>query len=388
MGAIATAAAFVGLSTGAEAYIYVGDTTRIVRANNDGTGVDRDFITVNGFLCGLAVTSTHIYWSDLDGIGRANLDGTNVQDNWVPSALPILSANACGVSVDSQSVYWTENNASAVYAASLASPSAVPIATLPYFGCGTAVDAANIYATSRAGNGPPVQASKTVPGPATPIPSAASAGDLAACAIATGPNGVYYANREHAGAETPIKLARSVGPVETIVSGVNHPCGLAVHGSSVLWVSNQQDKVGTVALTAEGSAAAPPNQNLITGFSEPCGIAVDSLPLPPPPPPGGGGGDATFTLGKATLDRKKGTATLAITATGAGTFALTGKLVKSSSASLEAAGGVELAIKAKGKAKKALKKKGKAKVSYTIAFTPASGAPSSKDGALKLKRKR
>src|SRR3954468_9050064 len=62
---MATLALFLALAVGgmlagsASAYIYVGNGPYIARANNDGTGMDPDFITVdsNGFVCGVAVDS-------------------------------------------------------------------------------------------------------------------------------------------------------------------------------------------------------------------------------------------------------------------------------------------------------------------------------------------
>ncbi len=98
---------------------------------------------------------------------------------------------------------------------------------------------------------------------------------------------------------------------------------------------------------------------------------------------------AVFGLAKkAKLNRKKGTATLAVTVPGPGTLTLTGKkkLVKQTRAS-NAAGTLKLLVKAKGKAKKALTKKGKAKVKATIVFSPQTGAATSQAKTLVLKKK-
>ena len=80
----------------AHVYWFSGDTTypyereTIGRANLDGTGVDQSFIGGLGFLTGqvdLAVDAGHIYWAAPTGlIGRANLDGSGVNESFITSA--------------------------------------------------------------------------------------------------------------------------------------------------------------------------------------------------------------------------------------------------------------------------------------------------------------
>src|SRR5262245_57173888 len=55
--------------------------TTIGRANNDGTGVDLNFIGGASTPEAVAVDTAHVYWineTDNHSIGRANLDGTGV----------------------------------------------------------------------------------------------------------------------------------------------------------------------------------------------------------------------------------------------------------------------------------------------------------------------
>jgi hypothetical protein len=101
---------------------------------------------------------------------------------------------------------------------------------------------------------------------------------------------------------------------------------------------------------------------------------------------------AGLTFGKTTLNKKKGTARLSVTATDPGTLTLTGKGVKPRSApaskSVAVKGGpVSLVVKPKGKTRRKLNDNGKAKVKVTVTYTPAGGAPISEKKKIKLKKK-
>jgi hypothetical protein len=107
-----------------------------------------------------------------------------------------------------------------------------------------------------------------------------------------------------------------------------------------------------------------------------------------------GGADAVavngLTVGQATRNKKKGTATLPVTVTDPGTVALTGNGVKPSSASKSVAvpaGTTNLLVKAQGKKKRKLNRKGKVKVQVTITYTPTGAAPLGEAAKVKLKKK-
>jgi len=74
----------------------------IGRANVDGTGVNKRFITgvPNGF-CGIAVAGKYLYWTNGGFVGRANLDGTAVNRRFVRTA-----SGPCGVAVYHGQIYW------------------------------------------------------------------------------------------------------------------------------------------------------------------------------------------------------------------------------------------------------------------------------------------
>jgi uncharacterized protein YjbI with pentapeptide repeats len=84
-----------------------GDNT-IGRANLDGSGVDKSFITVpnSAVVLGLAVDYQHIYWANSSAgtIGRATLDGSNVNPNFITGA-----NNSWGVAVDYEHIYWASD---------------------------------------------------------------------------------------------------------------------------------------------------------------------------------------------------------------------------------------------------------------------------------------
>jgi hypothetical protein len=86
---------------GAESY----KPATIGRANLDGTGVNKRFITgvTNGF-CGIAVVGGHIYWTNGGFVGRANLDGTGVNRRFIRT-----SGGSCGIAVYQGHIYWGQS---------------------------------------------------------------------------------------------------------------------------------------------------------------------------------------------------------------------------------------------------------------------------------------
>jgi hypothetical protein len=94
--------------TGKYIYWMYGAESRkpvpIGRANLDGTGVDKRFITgVPNGSCGIAVDGGHIYWGNGGFLGRANLDGTGVNRRFIPTP-----GGACGVAVYQGHIYWRQ----------------------------------------------------------------------------------------------------------------------------------------------------------------------------------------------------------------------------------------------------------------------------------------
>jgi hypothetical protein len=101
----------------------------------------------------------------------------------------------------------------------------------------------------------------------------------------------------------------------------------------------------------------------------------------------------SFTLGKAKLNKKKGTATLTVDVPNPGELTGSGKGVKVASAAgavtsktVTAPGKVKLTIKAKGKKKGTLNETGKVKVKPKITYTPTGGDPTTQSIKVKLKK--
>jgi hypothetical protein len=100
-----------------------------------------------------------------------------------------------------------------------------------------------------------------------------------------------------------------------------------------------------------------------------------------------------FTIDAITRNKKKGTATITVSAQFPGDLIATGKGVKFSSAGgaviskAVGPGQSQLLIKAKGKKKKKLKRKGKVKLNVAVTYTPTGGSAKSQSAKVKLKKK-
>jgi hypothetical protein len=94
-----------------------------------------------------------------------------------------------------------------------------------------------------------------------------------------------------------------------------------------------------------------------------------------------------FSIGKVKLNKRKGTATLAVEVPGPGEVELGGKDLKGQRKTT-GGGTVKLAIKPKGQAKKKLKKIGRAAVKAEVTYAPDGGDAGEKTKTVKLKRTR
>jgi hypothetical protein len=289
----------------ANAYLYVGDGSHIARANNDGSGLNPDFISVDGFACGVAVDSGHIYWSDRGSIGRANLDGTGIIQNFVS----VPGMDACGVAVNGAYLFWADRNNDKIGRANIdgTSPNAA-FATPGFEPSGVAADASYVYYASTAGT-TTVQRASATSGALAPPPAA---GSPASYAVAVDGANLYYGNRFASGS-TEIRLVNGASDA-VVVSGAKEPSGIAVSSTALYWlnhtnpVSGIGGSIGTASIDSSGFPTSPSNQELVTGLSDPYGIAVDSLPIvAPPPPPDTTAPQTTITKAKISQSKRKAT---------------------------------------------------------------------------------
>jgi hypothetical protein len=92
-----------------------------------------------------------------------------------------------------------------------------------------------------------------------------------------------------------------------------------------------------------------------------------------------------FSLGKATKNRRKGTAKLKVNIPGAGGVELArSKNVRGASKLAESGGTVALPVRPRGKARKRLDQQGTVRVAVNVTFAPDGGQPASERTRLKL----
>jgi hypothetical protein len=387
----------VSLATAAraEAFVYwaggEGSTT-IGRANNDGSGVDKSFITGASAPRGVAVDAKHIYWANENdqSIGRANLDGSGVDQNFITGA-----GRPFEVAVDGTHIYWS-NFATGTSDPNLGSIGRAKLdgsdVRRPLFGnqsnlvhnpCGVATGGGFLYWANSSPPilmlGPPTIGRSPIP---DPLPNGSfvddTGGDLACWPSVSGSH-VYWAEFPTGILRVPIDDPN--GGLDFLSNSVASG-GTAIHASRLYWANAEEGTVSRSNL--DGSA---PDFAFIRGAGQVGGLAVNSLG-----PGGGDGGDGDdandFSFGKVKKNKRKGTAKLTVNVPGAGELKLAKtKKVKADDESPEDAGKEKLAIKPKGKAKRKLNDKGRAKVNAEVTYTPDGGEPNTQSKKVKLAKK-
>jgi virginiamycin B lyase len=102
-----------GLAADSNALYFFTDATHIGRAGLDGNGVDRTFVTIPDRFCGIAVDPSFLYWSrSVATVGRVPVGGGATQDGFVPTGT--TSGGPCGVAVNSQYLFWGNQDAKTI----------------------------------------------------------------------------------------------------------------------------------------------------------------------------------------------------------------------------------------------------------------------------------
>jgi len=379
------------LAQTAQAYIYFGNVHAIGRAELDGSNVERSFIPISGFACGVAVDSGHIYWGDeiKETIGRANISGGEVEPDFITGAGPV-----CGVAVNATSIYWTNRVGSIGHATingSDVNPVADPLGEVE--ACGVAVDSENLYYGWSNGSAYGISRASLTSTPELLETMTTEASGK--CGIAVDSSWLYWANGGLGSTADSLGRIAKVPPHtpfnNSFIKTEASPWGVAVDASHLYWTNYQTATIGRSDLAAE----SPPEQQFITGLQEPVGIAVDNLapPIPAPhespsppheepiqssPPP------VVLEIGKP-MPEKNGTAILAVTVSGSGTVSVKGKGIVQTTVKVKGKGKVKLSIKPTMKIKKELAKTGKATVTAKVTFTPTGGTPHTQSKTLTLR---
>jgi hypothetical protein len=372
----------------AHAYVYWGDyqSGTIGRANLDGTAVEDGFIQAGGNPFAVAVTASHIYWANKTGgtIGRADIDGTAVEPNFITGI-----AEPTGVAVSPSSIYWTSHGGNEIGRANLdGTGKQLHFITSVALPCGIALDSGHVYwgtadliayvgRASLTGNA--VEAHWVELGAYVP------------CGLATNSANVFVANTAF------FNPAHEIGRITiadksfdpSMIGEADGPCGLTVDGSRLYW-ANEGD--GTIGV-ADTDATDVDESLVQTGGHEICGVAVDSLsspltppatnppgptnpaptpaPTPPSPPLAG-----TLRWVKATNDKTRGTAKVALTVNEAGAVSVTGKGIVAAKRGVAGAGTVTFTLRAAKGKRAALRRTGKLATKVTVSFTPGDGGAS------------
>ena len=114
-------------------------------------------------------------------------------------------------------------------------------------------------------------------------------------------------------------------------------------------------------------------------------------PSQPPPPPPLVSPSNEFKRGKLTLNKSKGTGSLAVDVPGGGTLTVVGKgkpkRIKRATVSVPAGGTVKVPLKPTAAGRKVLKAKGKLKTRIDVTFTPSGGTAATQTYKVTLKKK-
>jgi hypothetical protein len=332
---------------------------------------------------GLSVDPTNgrIYWSNLNSnkISYANLDGGGAND-LDTSGAPVSGPQ--GVAIDSAGgrVYWTnskiEGNAIGYAALNGGSGGEARLNQFVSKPIGLAIDGPALYWASEGFN-------------------RVEAGDLRACC--TVPLETNGATQNGVAFPVILESPRITGAGIPTVSGLHKPgstltcSGLQWQGDTIesflyrapqstsfQWLRDKQPIAGatgpTLIATKVGDYLCRIAATNFAGTNTEENIRAFAV-------------KATVNLGKASFNRRKGTATLRVAVTGQGRLDLYGTGVANAQRK-HATGTAKLVVRTSGKARIKLMKSGRAKVRARISYTPEGGKAIKRVKAVVLKKRR
>jgi len=264
------------LTPSAHAFIYWASSqdAKLARASNDGTAVNKHFISTGSLPFAVAVNSGHIYWANQNSntIGRANIDGSGVDNNFISVPTP------SGIALTSSYIFWSSIDDSAVGRANLDGSHRQRHLIPTDNPCGVAVDAGHVYWVQAAGTPSLIGRASfagdnvtqnwvTIPGTSFP------------CGIAVNTANIFWTDSGFLGGGTNIGRANTstgMGADASTIGDASTPCGAAVRSTHLYWANAGTNTIGRARTDSTGV-----NQSFVhTGGNQVCGVAVDSFGFP------------------------------------------------------------------------------------------------------------
>jgi virginiamycin B lyase len=282
--AMTAVALVLALPATAGAYLYWpnSDGGSIGRANEDGTGIEENFIHgLSISPSGVAADAGHIYWASegVNGpISRSKFDGSGFEESFI-SAIGSEGTTPNDVAVDATYVYWTEQSGSestARVSRAKLDGSEVErafIETADYT-TGLAVDSGHIYWTMPNSN----YIGRAAIDGSKPDQEFIKANHPEGVAVDAGH--VYWTNA------TTGTIGRATLEGKTteqeFIEGLGTPIGIAVSGEYIFWSNIKENKIGRAKLNKTEA-----NLSFITAAAEPRWLTIG--PAPSDTGPGGSG---------------------------------------------------------------------------------------------------
>jgi sugar lactone lactonase YvrE len=347
----------------------------IGRADIDGTGADQSFISVPA--THLAVDAEHIYWTNPNSgaIGRANLDGTGIDKSFIPEAFA-PSRFSGAVRVDPQHIYWANGqniaranlDGTGVDKSFISDPGGID---------GVAVDSEHVYWTTYEWIGrADLDGSDVDPHFIFPSPAMLWHGGVVVDSAH-----IYsvFLEEQDPIADDQVVIGRAnldgsgVGDFIDLDSSATE---LAIDPAHLYWAYS--DSIGRADLDGTDVEDA-----FITGGYGSVGMAVDSdhVYWTNASRPG-------LRIGKPTLQKRRGTATLPVKVFGPGELQLAGKGLRVVTETAESADKFRLAVKPKGAKERKLERRGSVRVTPEVTFTLTGAGSLAKSEPLRLVERR
>lgn len=168
-------------------------------------------------------------------------------------------------------------------------------------------------------------------------------------------------------------------------AGVANPEAIALDDHGAVYANSEGGGFGSGPGFAELIGETSPFVH-VERFGEPVAAPPALAPRPPAAPRGRPSN--AFKLGKLKLNRRKGTATLAVLVPGPGTVAAAGNGLRSIRTTATAAGRVTLPLRSTGRRARALRQAGAVRLRVKVTYVPSGGDAAGQVKVVRLRRLR